>query len=522
VNARAGFVIDADTPAKGSARLRSGFVKMHIQGLFGLCTDANPVHLETMDTFAEPLPMDRLAAIVGDTNVLTAADDVLPYRIEQRGLYQGKPAAVVRPGSVDEVVALVRLARETATPIVPQGGNTGLVGAQVPDESGRELIVSLQRLDRVRDIDVDGRTATVEAGLILERLQELADEHDLLFPLALGSQGSCRIGGNISTNAGGTGVLAYGNTRDLVLGLEVVLANGEIWNGLRRLRKDNTGYDLKQLFIGGEGTLGLITAAVVRLFPKPRGRRVSFAGMESPREALSLYRMADSHAGRNLTGFEIIPRIGLDFALRHLDGTRDPLTGSHPWYVLMEVSSNRDDADAATVSERILADAIEREIVFDAVISQSEDQAAAFWRIRHEMSDVQKPEGGSIKHDVSVPVASVPELLERADAAVKAFMPGVRPVPFGHMGDGNIHLNISQPVGMDTKAFMAEMAAINEIVHSIVIDLDGSISAEHGIGRLKQHMLEEVKSEVELEMMRNIKRSFDPNNILNPGRILRV
>jgi FAD/FMN-containing dehydrogenase len=475
-----------------------------------------------MDIQADPSLMDRLAAIVGEKHVLTAPDDTHPYRVEWRGLYHGSPAAVVRPGSVAEVSAVVKLAQETATPIVPQGGNTGLVGAQVPDDSGRELIVSLQRLDKVRAIDVEGRTATVEAGMILERVQQLADEHDLLFPLSLGSQGSCRIGGNISTNAGGTGVLAYGNTRDLVLGLEVVLANGEIWNGLKRLRKDNTGYDLKQLFIGGEGTLGLITAAVVRLFPKPKGRRVAFVGLNSPREALTLYRMADSRAGRNLTGFEIIPRICIEFALRHLDGARDPLADIHPWYILMEVSSNRDDADAVGISEDILAAAIDEGTANDAVISQSEDQAAAFWHIRHEMSELQKPEGGSIKHDVSVPVAHVPELIERAEAAVEAFMPGIRPVPFGHMGDGNIHLNVSQPIGMDKQAFLDEMEKINDIVHTIVLDLDGSISAEHGIGRLKQHMLEEVKSTVELDMMRKIKRALDPNNILNPGRMVKI
>lgn len=464
----------------------------------------------------------RLAAIVGENHVLTDPDDTHPYRVEWRGLYDGKPCAVVRPGSTEEVAAVVRLAQETATPIVPQSGNTGLVGAQVPDESGLELIVSLQRMDRVRAIDVNGRTATVEAGMILERMQELADEHDLLFPLALGSQGSCRIGGNISTNAGGTGVLAYGNTRDLVMGLEVVLANGQIWNGLSRLRKDNTGYDLKQLFIGGEGTLGLITAAVLRLFPKPKGRRVAYAGLDSPREALALYRMADSRAARSLTGFEIMPRIGIEFAVRHMEGARDPLADPHPWYVLMEVSSSRDDADAAAMCEDILGAAFEADTIRDAVISQSEDQAGAFWRIRHEMSEVQKPEGGSIKHDVSVPVACIPELIERAEAAAEAFMPGIRPVPFGHMGDGNIHLNVSQPVGMDKQAFLDQTEKIHEMIYGIVLDLDGSISAEHGIGRLKQHLLEEVKSDIELDMMRRIKRAFDPNNIFNPGRMIRT
>jgi len=475
-----------------------------------------------MDTNADASLIDRLAAIVGPGNVMTEPHDVEPYSVEQRGLYHGRPAAVVRPGSVEEVAAVVRLARETATPIVPQGGNTGLVGAQVPDDSGRELIVSTQRLDRIRDVDVEGRTATVEAGVVLERVQQLADEHGLLFPLALGSQGSCRIGGNISTNAGGTGVLAYGNTRELVLGLEVVLASGEVWNGLSRLRKDNTGYDLKQLFIGGEGTLGLITAAVVRLFPKPKGRRVAYAGLNSPQRALELYRLADGRSGGNLTGVEIMSRIGVEFAVRHMEGLRDPLAEAHPWYVLLEVSSNRDDADAAATMEDILGEAFERGIVDDAAISQSEEQAAAFWRIRHDMSLAQKPEGGSIKHDVSVPVARVPELIERAAAELEAYMPGIRPVPFGHLGDGNIHLNFSQPVGMNKQAFMDRAEDIHKIAYAIVLELDGSVSAEHGIGRLKRGQLEQVKSDVELDMMRRIKRALDPNNVFNPGRMIRL
>ena len=475
-----------------------------------------------MDAKTDPSLAEALAAIAGGRNVFTAPEDTERYRVEWRGLFHGKPAAVVRPGTVEEVAAIVRLARETATPIVPQGGNTGLVGGQVPDDSGRELIVSLERFDKVRAIDVDGRTATVEAGMVLERVQQLADEHDLLFPLSLGAQGSCRIGGNISTNAGGTGVLAYGNTRDLVLGLEVVLANGEIWNGLSSLRKDNTGYDLKQLFIGGEGTLGLITAAVLKLYAKPRGRRVAYAGLKSPQHALQLLRLADRSAGRNLTGFEIIPRTGIEFVLRHVGGTRDPLAADYPWYVLMETSSNRSDADAASLLEDILAAALQEGLAEDAVISQSEDQAAAFWHIRHTMSEAQKPEGGSIKHDVSVPVARIPDLLERAARDVEAFMPGIRPLMFGHMGDGNIHLNVSQPVGVDKDAFLAETEKINDIVHGIVLDLNGSVSAEHGIGRLKQHLLEEVKSGVELDMMRRVKRALDPNNIFNPGRIVRI
>ncbi len=473
-----------------------------------------------METHSNSSLHEALSAIVGQSNIFTAPQDTERYRVEWRGLYHGQPLAVVRPGSVAEVSAVVRLAQATATPIVPQSGNTGLVGGQVPDDSGQELIVSLERLDRVRAIDVDGKTATVEAGMILEKVQQLADDHDLLFPLSLGSQGSCRIGGNISTNAGGTGVLAYGNTRDLVLGLEVVLANGEVWDGLTGLRKDNTGYDLKQLFIGGEGTLGLVTAAVVKFFAKPRGTRVAFVGIDSPAEALKLLRLADSRAGRDLTGFEVMPRIALTFVLDHVPGTRDPLGAEYPWYVLMEATSNRSDEEAAALCEEILAEALESGHALDAVLSQSEDQAAAFWHIRHAMSEAQKPEGGSIKHDVSVPVGLIPDLLDRAAREMTGYLPGARPVMFGHMGDGNIHLNVSQPVGMNKDVFLGEMDRINEIVHSIVLDLGGSISAEHGIGRLKQHMLEDVKSQTELDMMRQIKRALDPNNIFNPGRIL--
>jgi FAD/FMN-containing dehydrogenase len=464
--------------------------------------------------------LTRLAEIVGRGQVLTAEADKAPYLREWRGYYHGRSPAVLRPRSTQEVAAILRLANETATPIVPQGGNTGLVGGQTPDETGREIVVSLERLDRIRNLDPAGATVTAEAGVILERLQDAAEAAGMLFPLSLGAQGSCRIGGNISTNAGGTNVLAYGNTRSLVLGLEVVLPTGEIWNGLRGLLKDNTGYDLKQLFIGAEGTLGIVTAAVLKLFPRPRGQSVAIAGLASPNDALRLLALARERAGAGLTGFELMARIVIKMVVDHLPGARDPLAEAHAWYVLLEFSSGRSEADAQELAEGTLATALAEAIVADAVIAASTEQAKAFWRIRHGVSEVQKPEGASVKHDVSVAVERVPELLERGIAAVAAAVPGVRPVPFGHLGDGNIHFNFSQPPEMDPTTFLARAPDIHAIIHEIVAALGGSISAEHGIGRYKRELLRTVKSDIELQMMRRIKRSFDPNNILNPGRVL--
>jgi FAD/FMN-containing dehydrogenase len=418
------------------------------------------------------------------------------------------------------VAAILALASETRTPVVVQGGNTGLVGGQVPDESGREVVLSLSRLDRVREVDPAGGTMTVEAGVILERVHAAADAVDRMFPLTLGAQGSCQIGGNLSTNAGGTAVLAYGNARDLVLGLEVVLPTGEVWDGLRKLRKDNTGYDLKQLFIGAEGTLGVITAAVLKLLPKPVAREVAFVGVETPEAALELFNRLRGAAGTALTGFELMARSALDFTLRHLPGARDPLSAPLPWTVLAEVSTGSKAADVRAIIEEVLSAAFEDGVVADAAFAESLAQAEAFWQLRHGMAEVQGHEGGSIKHDVSVPVAAVPAFLERATAAVEALVPGCRPAPFGHMGDGNIHFNVSQPVGADKDGFLAGWDAMNAVVHGVVAELGGSISAEHGIGRLKRHLLPGVKSPLELDMMRRIKTAFDPNFILNPDRML--
>jgi len=463
---------------------------------------------------------DRFAEIIGEANVLTTPEDQAPYLTEWRDLYQGVTPLVLRPGSTEEVSAVMAYAYDHDLKIVPQGGNTGLVGGQIPQETGDEIVLSLSRLNKIRAVDPVGFTLIAEAGVVLETLHHEAEKVDRLFPLSLGAQGSCQIGGNISTNAGGTAVLAYGNTRDLVLGLEVVLPNGEIWNGLRTLRKDNTGYDLKQLFIGGEGTLGIITAAALKLFPKPKKLEAAFVGLPDPQAALKLFTMAKAGAGPVLTGFEIMPRVGVEFCLKHLEGARDPLEGKHAWYVLMELSSGSEAFPVRDLLESILGEAFEAELVEDAAFAQNLTQVNDFWHIRHGMSEVQKPEGGSIKHDVSVPVASIPEFLDKAMAAVEEFVPDCRPVPFGHIGDGNIHFNVSQPVGADKESYLAKWDEMNAIVHGIVQEFGGSISAEHGIGRLKRDLLADVKSEIELDLMKRIKAAFDPKGLLNPARVV--
>ena len=463
---------------------------------------------------------DRFAEMIGAANVLTNPDDQAPYLTEWRDLYKGVTPMVLRPGNTQEVSAVVAYAYEHDLKIVPQGGNTGLVGGQIPQETGDEIVLSLVRLNKIRNVDPIGFTLTAEAGVVLETLQMEAEKVDRLFPLSLGAQGSCQIGGNISTNAGGTAVLAYGNTRDLVLGLEVVLPNGAIWNGLRTLRKDNTGYDLKQLFIGGEGTLGIITAASLKLFPKPKKLEAAFVGLPDPQAALKLFTLARAEAGPVLTGFEIMPRVGVEFCLKHLEGARDPLEGAHAWYVLMEMSSGSEAFPVRDLLENVLGQAFEDGLVEDAAFAQNLGQVQDFWHIRHGMSEVQKPEGGSIKHDVSVPVAAIPDFLDKAIAAVEAFVPGCRPVPFGHIGDGNIHFNVSQPVGADKEAYLAKWDEMNTIVHGIVNEFGGSISAEHGIGRLKRDLLAQVKSDIELELMKRIKSAFDPKGLMNPERVL--
>ncbi|WNJ89111.1 FAD-binding oxidoreductase [Bosea sp. 685] len=463
--------------------------------------------------------LDQMSAIVGAKNVITDADAMVPYLKEWRDLFRGKAQAIVRPGSTEEVVALVKLAAATGTTLVPQGGNTGLVGGQIPVAEGREIILSLQRMDRIRAVDPDSDTMTVEAGLTLQKAQEAAEAAGRLFPLSLASEGSCTIGGNLSTNAGGTAVLAYGNARELCMGLEVVLADGRVWNGLRQLRKDNTGYDLKNLFIGAEGTLGIITAAVLKLFPLPAARATAFLAVPSPDEALALLNAAKAGAGGTLTTFEILSRTGLDFVLRHASGARDPLSEPSPWYVLMEVcAQSATGLDEAV--EAFLGDALEKGLVTDAALAGSLNQRNDFWKLREMLSEVQTYEGGSIKHDVSVPLHAVPAFIARASEAVTAMVPGCRPVPFGHLGDGNIHFNVSQPVGADKQAFIDRWSEVNQAVHAIVSEMHGSISAEHGIGRLKRDLLPGVKDPVELALMKTLKATLDPQGILNPGAVV--
>jgi D-lactate dehydrogenase (cytochrome) len=458
----------------------------------------------------------RFAALVGEAHALSDADAVAPYVTEERGLYRGHSPLVLKPATTAEVAAICALAHDTRTALVPQGGNTGLVGGQTPHHG--EVVLSLTRLDRIREVDAASNTMTCEAGVILANAQARANEADRLFPLSLAAEGSCTIGGNLAANAGGTGALAYGVARDLVIGLEVVLADGRIWNGLSKLKKDNTGYDLKNLFVGAEGTLGIITAATLKLFPKPRSVETAFVGLASPQAALDLLQIAQARAGTAVTSFELIGATALGFGLAHGPVKQSPLAGAHPWYVLIELSSPQEEVRATL--ENILAEGLAHGVVQNATIAASLVQRATLWRLRESLSGAQKPEGGSIKHDVAVPVACVPALIEEASAAVAARIPGARPCPFGHLGDGNIHLNISQPIGADTAAFLARWDEVNAIVHGIVVTLGGSISAEHGIGVMKRDLLPQVKDPVALELMRALKATLDPRGILNPGKVL--
>ena len=463
--------------------------------------------------------LTRCAAIIGAAHVLTEAQDIAPALSEPRGLFHGRARAVLRPGSVAEVSRLLALCNAARVPVVPQGGNTGLVGGQTPDVSGAAVVLSLARLNRVRDIDPQSNTMIVEAGLTLAAAQAAAEGAGRLFPLSLASEGSCTIGGNLATNAGGTAVIAYGNARDLALGIECVLADGRIVSNLSKLKKDNTGYDLKHLFMGSEGTLGVITAATLKLFERPRAVETAFIGLASPQQALDLLVRARGAAGGTITAFEVVPRIGIEFVLRHSNNVREPLNGPAAWYVLLEISGE-DSAALQGAMSTLLEAALESGMIEDAVVAASLDHRKDFWRLREALSDAQRPEGGSIKHDVSVPLADVPQFIGEATQAVEAFMPGARVVAFGHLGDGNVHFNVSQPIGADKAAFLAQWHAVNDIVHAIVLAHGGSISAEHGIGQLKRAELAKVKDPVALEVMRALKAALDPNGILNPGKVL--
>ena len=462
----------------------------------------------------------ELISIVGPKGWITDPELLAPHLEERRGLFHGVTPVMVSPSTTTEVSQIVSACAAANIPVIPQGGNTGLCGGAVPDESGSQILLSLNRLNRIREIDPASNTMTVEAGCILADLQSAAIESERLFPLSLAAEGSCQIGGNLSTNAGGTAVLRYGNARELVLGLEVVLPDGQIWDGIRKLRKDNTGYDLKQMFIGSEGTLGIITAAVVRLFPKPRSIVTAYAGMRDVDSALTLLNEARSYCGDSITGFELISRRCLEFCLRHIPGTRDPLSSKHAWYVLVELQSGIAGHGLREAAEEAFASAFESDVIQDATIAENETQALAFWKIRESLPESELHEGGSIKHDVSVPLPDIPAFLDQASEAVRSALPGVRVVAFGHLGDGNIHFNVAQPEGDDKEAYLAKWGCINEIVHGIVGSFNGSISAEHGLGRLKRDEVQQYKSPLELELMRKLKAAIDPERTLNPGKVI--
>jgi D-lactate dehydrogenase (cytochrome) len=461
----------------------------------------------------------RIKAVVGPAGWLSVPADVAPYLIEQRGLYRGQTSLVVRPASTREVSEVVAICNEANITIVPQGGNTGLCGAAVPPENGSNVVLSLSRMRQVRSVDPDNFTITVDAGCVLAEIQQAADAHDRLFPLSLGAEGSCQIGGNLSTNAGGIQVLRYGNTRELTLGLEVVLADGRVLDGLRALRKDNTGYDLKQLFIGAEGTLGIITGATLRLFPKPVAAATAYVSLPSIDAVIQLLSLSRKHTADLLTAFEFMPRFGVDIATRHVAGVRDPLPREDDWYVLMEVSTSADDGHLDAMLESLLAAALEAGLITDAAIAASDVQRRAMWRIREALVEAQKFEGTSIKYDVSVPVTSIPAFVASASAACRALVPGARPLAFGHCGDGNVHFNLAAPVD-DDGSFATWSPAFDSVVFDLVQSYKGSISAEHGIGKTKREALRTYKSVTELDVMRRIKAALDPKMLMNPDKVI--
>jgi FAD/FMN-containing dehydrogenase len=468
--------------------------------------------------------LPALRVIVGEAGLISDSEPeaLVPYLREQRGNYTGKSPLVIRPATTEQVAAVVRCLYAAGVPIVPQGGNTSLCGASTPSGRGDEVVLSLGRLNKVRAVDAANFTMTVEAGCILSDVQRVAAEADRLFPLSLAAQGSCQIGGNLSTNAGGTQVLRYGNARELVLGLEVVLPDGQVLDRLRGLRKDNTGYDLIHLFCGAEGTLGVITAAVLKLYPRPVEQVTALLALPDLGAALTLLGWARAATSDALTAFEFIPRIALEFVLRHIPGTREPFAKPYPHYLLLEASATAQDGAAALLPQvmALLARAAEDGLVLDTVIAQNPAQAAALWKLRESISDAQKPEGVSLKHDVAVPVSRLADFIAAADAAVTAACPGVRIVSFGHVGDGNVHYNLSQPPGSERAVFAASREPLARIVHDLAVALGGTFSAEHGIGRLKRDELRRYRSAVEVDVMQRIKNALDPKGLMNPGKVL--
>jgi FAD/FMN-containing dehydrogenase len=464
--------------------------------------------------------LEQLVAAVGDANVLTEPVDTAPYLTDWRKRYTGRARAVVRPAATDEVAAVVRLCVQARAPIVPQGGNTGLVGGGTPDDTGRAILLSLGRMNRVRAVDPVNNTITVEAGCPLQRVQEAAAEAGRLFPLSLAAEGTATIGGNLSTNAGGTQVLRYGNARELALGLEVVLPSGELWDGLRGLRKDNTGYDLRDLFIGAEGTLGVITAACLKTFPLPRGEGTALLAVRSVEAALALLEVAQSIAGPALTGFELFSDLCLELVERHFPPHRSPLAGRSPYYVLLQLSDHESDTHAAALLQAVAEQAIEQDFATDAALAQSVAQARGLWALREFISEAQAAEGTNIKHDIAVPISAIARFVAETNALLAQQLPGIRMVIFGHLGDGNLHYNVSPPVGASDAEFVARQPAVYRLVHDQVARHAGSISAEHGIGQLKRVEIQRYKSPVELALMRRLKETLDPLGIMNPGKMV--
>jgi FAD/FMN-containing dehydrogenase len=461
-----------------------------------------------------------LADIVGAERVAHTPAAMAPHLTDWRGRYRGDALAVVHPGSTAEVAAVVALCAAEGVAMVPQGGNTGLCGGATPLPGMRSVVINLSRMNRIRAVDVANGTLTVEAGCTLAAVQSLADAHERLFPLSLAAEGSCEIGGNLSTNAGGVHVLRYGNARDLVLGVEVVLPDGRIWDGLRGLRKDNTGYDLKHLFIGAEGTLGIVTAAVLKLFARPQARATAWVAVPDPQAAVALLEVLRTRLGDRVTAFEIVGREALELVLRHMPSARAPFASPGEWSVLIELTDTIAETRLDALLEAELERAFDKGLASDAVLAASLAQARALWSLRENVSEAQKIDGVSIKHDIAVPVSRIPDFLQRAHAALCARWPDVRIVAFGHIGDGNLHYNLSKPDALDNAAFVARTAEINQVVHDLVAELGGSISAEHGLGQLKREEIRRYKSTVELEMMRAVKAAFDPRGLMNPGKVI--
>jgi FAD/FMN-containing dehydrogenase len=462
------------------------------------------------------MPVEKLKKIVGDNGWISDPDALEPHLSEWRDTYQGKAAIMVFPESALQVSEVVKACAETGTAIVPQGGNTGLCGGAIPDKSGDQVLLSLSRMNRIREISAQDYSMVAEAGCILADVQVAASEVDRLFPLSLAAEGSCQIGGNLSTNAGGTNVVRYGTAREQVLGLEVVLANGEIWNGLRTLRKDNSGYDIKHLFVGAEGTLGIITAASLRLFPAVRDVQTAFVAVDTAQAAVDLFATLRGQLSDQVQAFEIIPERALRFVLEHIPDTRRPLDAGHPWYVLLESGGH----GSAPSVEEALINALDTGLAQDIVLAKNSSERQQFWRLRHSISEAQKKEGASLKHDVSVPVSDVGKFMEEAERAVLLLMPGARIVAFGHIGDGNVHFNVNQPKDMLPELFIAQRDTMASTVYDVVDRFGGSISAEHGIGVLKRSELLHRRSATEISVMRAMKAALDPNNLLNPGKVL--